>query len=81
MGRKRRQRQQLIFQQQRPDKQEQQIEEIKIVTQKVKLNIIIRKPVCIKENRVKAIHKMQHGIWINRARRRFRKANYFSERA
>ncbi len=39
------------------------------------------KNVCIKENRVKAIHKIKHNIWYNRARRRFRKAEYFSERA
>lgn len=37
--------------------------------------------VCIKEAKVKTIHKIEHNVWFNRARRRFKKASYFSERA
>jgi hypothetical protein len=70
MGRKRRQRQQLIFQE--PQEQEEQEQ---------KPQIIINESVCMKENRVKAIYKIQHNVWFNRARRRFKKASYFSERA
>ena len=46
-----------------------------------KFRIKEHQPVCIKENKVKAIHKIEHNIWYNRARRRFKKASYFSERA
>ena len=75
MNKKRKQRQKLILLQQ-PDKQEQEQEQQK------QFEIIILKPVCIKKHRVKgSIHSIKHNIWYNRARRRYNKASYFSERA
>ena len=54
--------------------QEQQTEEEEIT-------IIINDGYCMKENKVKGMYKIQHNIWYNRARRRWRKSEYFSERS
>ncbi len=82
MSRKR-QRQQLIFQQQQQQSQEHQFKQEKKQEepQKEKVTIIMREGVCMKSNKVKTIHKIQYGIFINRARRRYNKAAYFSEQA
>lgn len=43
--------------------------------------IKINDGVCIKEAKVKHIYKIEHNVWFNRARRRFKKSQYFSDRA
>jgi hypothetical protein len=47
------------------------------------VTIIVNKGVCIKEHRLvsQSVYKIQHNVWYNRARRRFKKASYFSEKA
>jgi hypothetical protein len=46
---------------------------------------MINDGVCIKEGRLKkshsAVYKIEHSIWYNRARRRFKKSSYFSAKA
>ncbi len=94
---RRRQRQQLIFQEQEQKPQQQQEEEEQKREQKQRqeqqqqkqeFTIIIRDGVCIKEHKLLksksnpySVYKIQHNIWYNRARRRWKKSEYFSERA
>ena len=84
---RRRQRQQLIFQEQeqKPKEEEEQKQEQK---QQQEFTIIIREGVCIKEHKLLksksnpySIYKIQHNVWFNRARRRWKKSEYFSEKA
>jgi hypothetical protein len=91
--RPRRQRQQLIFQEQeqkpkqeQPQQQEQEQKQEK--KQQQEFTIILREGACIKEHKLLkcksnpySVYKIQHNIWYNRARRRWKKSEYFSERA
>ena len=83
---RRRQRQQLIFQEQEQKPKEEDVKQEQ--KQQQEFTIIIRKGVCIKEHKLLksksnpySVYKIQHNVWFNRARRRWKKSEYFSERA
>jgi hypothetical protein len=87
--RPRRQRQQLIFQEQEQKPQQQEEEEQKQEQKKQQeFTIYVREGVCIKEHKLLkcksnpySVYKIEHNVWYNRGRRRWKKSEYFSERA
>jgi hypothetical protein len=76
-------------QQEQEQKQEQkQQEEEPKPKEEQEFTIIIRDGYCVRERKLLksksnpySVYKIEHNVWFNRARRRWKKSEYFSERA